>query len=297
MAAEFIDTPELLDTVHELYEGKWKLDLRCRRNAETRKSMAQFLFLFFRERAGGPDAGVARSYNFINSLFINAGHVEAALFLAILRNEVDEEFAGVFFKFRSDVEALLRAAGEALVRRESALALLEKLYLPDYPFLGELRAKLEAAVRAEDKRRALQQSMQARRPRPRPAKGEEEEPPRFLRSGDLLEALLANELRNRRIFLSGLAAEFRSADPENFGFVARKKFVSLARGILRRLGKKGDPRKALMKRQGFDPSVLSFSDAVHLSSKIKVRGEGEGAALSLLEALNASLAAPAGGGA
>ena len=260
--------------------------------------MGQFVFLFFRDKAESADAVVERSYNFINSLFICVGHVEVALFVSILRNEVEEEFAGVFFKVKCDIEDAFReaeteadAAGE-LIHAETAMAIVEQRYPVEYPFLGEIRSRVEAAVHEEGKRRALKESMMVKSKRPglklRAKAGEEEEPPKWLQFEDFVRIVMRSELKNRRIFTSYLASEFKKADSSNFGFVSRKKFISVARGIFRRLGKKVDPKKMLMKREGFDPFVVTFSDAVQMFEKKKIKHDN--VSHNLLEIMNLSIA-------
>lgn len=307
--AEFINTPELLDTIQEMYQAKHKFDLICQKNAESRKSMGQFIFLFFKDKHESSELTIEQSYNFINSIFINLSHVEVALFMSILRNEIEEEFAGVFYKVKCDIEDDFREmrpkedSGQAdklettdvldgFVRFETALAILDRRYPEEYPFLGEIRAQMEEAVREENKRKALKESMKVKSQKPklrlRVKKEEQEEPPKLFLFADFVKILMNFELKNHRIFLSFLASEFKNVDSDNFGFISRKKFISLVKGIFKKLNKKVDPKKMLMKRGGFDPFVVTFSETVKMFEKKKIKHENE--SFNLLEIINLSIA-------
>jgi hypothetical protein len=297
--------------VEDIYQEKYKFDIYCKKNAKSRKSMSQFLFLYFREKYDSNNPTIENAYNFINSLFINISNVDLVLFASILQNEIEEEYAGVYYQIKCNVQDLLikfykekydsekrneikndSDIMDGLIPFEVAMLIINNLYSSDHLFLNEIKNKIDEAVINANKKKTLTESMMTKTKKyisvEERKKQEEEEPPKFLLYSDLEKLILTFELQNHRVFLSFLSHEYKKVDIENFGFISRKKFISFARNLFKKLDKKIDSKKLLIRREGFDPFVITYSDIVKIFTKKKIKHKN--VFQNLVEIMNDSLA-------
>jgi hypothetical protein len=296
--AQYIHTPDLLDTIEDIYLEKYKFDIHCKKNAKSRNSMSQYLFLFFRNKSESNNQAIESVYNFINSLFINISNVDLALFASILQNEIEEEYAGVYYKIKAEVQDLLTKfykekyesekrpelkenadMMDGLIPFEVAMLIINNLYTSDHPFINEIKEKVDESVLNASKKKALTESMMSKSKKfkyvERKKKEEEEEPPKFLLYSELEKIILTFELKNHRIFLSYLSSEFKKIDLDNYGYISRKKFILFGKNLFKKLNKKVDSKKLLMRREGYDPFVITYSDIVKIFTKKKIKHKNE----------------------
>jgi hypothetical protein len=302
----FIQTDELLEIIYDIYKEKQTFDSFCKENNEPRKSMSQFVFLYFRNKHESNKDTIQKTYNFINSAFINASNLDVSVFISILQNEIEEEFFGAFNFLKCKLEDSIlkfyrKETGESsvtfenlleetngLIPYEVALKAVNQRYSSDHPFSADIHAKVNLAVEEAHKKQMLKDSMKTNsKMTRRERKKLEEEPPKFINYYDLERIIAKFEVQNHRVFLSLLSFEFKEFDQENYGFVDKKQFLKFAKGIFKKLGKKVDPRKMLGKVQGFDTSMITFSDVVRMFSKKKIKHKG--VFMNLIEILNESL--------
>lgn len=306
---EFIPTEELLDIIHDIYKEKQGFDKFCKENKESRKSMGQFLFLYFRDKYNSNNEAIQKAYNFINSMFINSSTLEVSMFMSILQHQIEEEYFGIFHYIKCTLEdsvlgsfhreeaqksmslAELLAESGGLVPAEVAKEALLRLYPADHPFTEKLNKDMAEAIKEAKKKKDLKDSMKPKKRfvgKKNKSKKEDEEEPKFIYYSDLENLILKFELNNHRIFLSYLRSEFRKVDLEKFGLIPRKQFLAFARGIFKKIDKKLEAKRLFEKIKGYDTDMIIFSDVVRMFSKKKIKHQGE--FMNLIEILNASLA-------
>ena len=302
---KFYQVEDLRDKIQSILQKKLKYDEACRREGGQRKSMAQFLFQFFRNEAERQTQVVEEVFNFIASLNVHRADPDTAMFTLILRNEIEEEFAEVHFQIKCRVEDLLRLqikkenpdiSGKSLtekveqakqgkIRRATALRIVEKMYGDDHPSREGIARKLGGSLPKSNRlkkfstynpRRKIARS-RSRKEKKATSRSESqfEDEEAMVTYSELERIVLMTEIKTHREFLKFVCFEFRKLDPSNFGFLSKAKFKSFLVGLFRKEKTDSDVKKLLKKREGFDPRSITFSDVIILLTNKTVNNGSE----------------------
>ncbi|KAG7387573.1 hypothetical protein PHYPSEUDO_013967 [Phytophthora pseudosyringae] len=261
---------QLVDLINCVYESKAKYDARAITAGAPRETMEQHLYTYLNTRFGLPKLIV----DYASAVWKAAEHFarrenDAAVFVALLRNRLDEGFLEIKKKLQSALVELLRAFFSAKypVKQGKAIAALvqsrtdgllheeEWRNLLTYLYEPQDSATLMRLVQQKaDKYQAAQ--VQGKKHQPN------EKPSLSLPFIDFEQVLYGYQLQGRLDLLEGFRRAFEELDTERVGVINRPRFVTLTR----RLAPTKSESAMAMLLETLDPlnhDVITFSDAAN----------------------------------
>ncbi|KAG7397965.1 hypothetical protein PHYBOEH_011894 [Phytophthora boehmeriae] len=261
---------QLVDLIQCVYASKVKYDARATTAGAPRETMEQHLYTYLNTRFGLPKLIV----DYASAVWKSAEHFarrenEAAVFVALLRNRLDEGFLEIKRKLQSAIVELLRVyftarfskkqgkAIAALVQNRIDGLLLEDEWRNLLTYLYEPRDSailLRLVQQKAEKYQALQSQHKKLQPN--------EKPSLALLFTDFEQVLYGYQLQGRLELLDNFRRAFEELDTDRVGIINRARFFSLSRRIAPM-----KPESAVTKMvETLDPfshDVITFSDAAN----------------------------------
>ncbi|TYZ64610.1 hypothetical protein PybrP1_008246 [[Pythium] brassicae (nom. inval.)] len=280
---------QLVDLIHCITASKLRSDTRALEVAGAgapRETMEQHMYAYLNQRFGLH----ALIVDYASAIWkgceaFAARENDAAVFLALLRSELDEGFLAVKTKLKQALVDLLRAYFQAAypLKQEVAIATLVQNRLQHLIFADEWHELLTYLYDAQDSATLLRLVQQKADERLRAASSQRAtrsssrsaasaSPPRLSLPFAVFEQVLFDyQLHGRIKLLEEFRAIFASFDKDRVGIVNHEAFVSIVRRIA---PKKSDAAidKLLEALDPFQHDVVTFSDAVScLMSDIRAK--------------------------
>lgn len=276
---KLLDLGKLRNLIYRIYGRKFKVDQDRKARRDFRQPMCQFVYEFFVDGHEKNNKAVNELYNFITSVKVNCVDSEIALFAMILRNEIEEEFALIFYQIKeriSDLKSLKAGESESRYDEEQdrvswslAMEIIDDMYGESHPNKAQIMQKIQKLFDGEKRKKKLSRSMKSNPKKPksklgpkgarakRPVSTEE-----FIYFYDLEKTILNQELKSHRIYLKALRIEFLKLDSENLGAIATNCFQELINNLFWNQRVKPYAVNFLKKRKEYSPESLAFSDVV-----------------------------------
>ncbi|KAE8912686.1 hypothetical protein PF005_g9386 [Phytophthora fragariae] len=261
---------QLVDLINCVYASKTKYDARATTAGAPRETMEQHLYTYLNTRFGLPKLIV----DYASAVWKAAEHFahrenDAAVFVALLRNRLDEGFLEIKRKLQSALVELLRAFFSAKYPKKQgkAIAALVQSRLDGLLHEEEWRNLLTYLYEPQDSatlKRLVQQKAEkyqaAQTQRKKLATNEK--PNLSLLFVDFEQVLYSYQLQGRLELLDGFRRAFEELDIERVGVINRPRFVTLARRLA-----PTKPESAvttlLETLDPFNHDVITFSDAAN----------------------------------
>ncbi|KAG2528581.1 hypothetical protein JM16_002653 [Phytophthora kernoviae] len=247
---------ELLDLIHCVYASKVKYDDRAITAGAPRETIEQHLYTYLNTRFGLPKLIV----DYASAVWKAAEHFarrenDAAVFVALLRNRLDEGFLDIKRKLQSAIVELLRAFFTARhpKKQGKAIAALVQNRMDDLLQEEEWRNLLTYLYEPQDSATLLRlvqqkaekyQTLQLQRQKPQP----NEKPSLALPFTDFEQVLYGYQLQGRLDLLDNFRRAFEELDTDRVGVIGRPECA------VTKLVETLDP---------FNHDVITFSDAAN----------------------------------
>ncbi|RLN50883.1 hypothetical protein BBJ29_001566 [Phytophthora kernoviae] len=247
---------QLLDLIHCVYASKVKYDDRAITAGAPRETMEQHLYTYLNTRFGLPKLIV----DYASAVWKAAEHFarrenDAAVFVALLRNRLDEGFLDIKRKLQSAIVELLRAFFTARhpKKQGKAIAALVQNRMDDLLQEEEWRNLLTYLYEPQDSATLLRlvqqkaekyQTLQLQRQKPQP----NEKPSLALPFTDFEQVLYGYQLQGRLDLLDNFRRAFEELDTDRVGVIGRPE------SVVTKLVETLDP---------FNHDVITFSDAAN----------------------------------
>ncbi|KAG2781329.1 hypothetical protein PC129_g12297 [Phytophthora cactorum] len=261
---------QLVDLINCVYASKAKYDVRATTGGAPRETMEQHLYTYLNTRFGLPKLIV----EYASAVWKAAEHFarrenDAAVFVALLRNRLDEGFLEIKKKLQSALIELLRAFFSAKypVKQGKAIAALVQSRIDGLLHEEEWRNVLTYLYEPQDSAKLLSlvqhkaekyQATQFQRQKPQPG----EKPNLSLLFADFEQVLYGYQLQGRLDLLEGFRRMFEELDPERVGVINRPRFGTLTR----RLAPTKSESTVTTLLEALDPfnhDMITFSDAAN----------------------------------
>ncbi|KAH7473913.1 uncharacterized protein KRP23_8051 [Phytophthora ramorum] len=230
---------QLVDLINCVYASKAKYDARATTAGAPRETMEQHLYTYLNTRFGLPKLIV----DYASAVWKAAEHFarrenDAAVFVALLRNRLDEGFLEIKRKLQSALVELLRAFFSAKhpIKQGKAIAALVQNRLDGLVLEEEWRNLLTYLYEPQDSAALMRlvqqkadkyQTTQKQGKKPQPG----EKPSLALPFTDFEQVLYGYQLQGRLDLLEGFRRAFEELDTERVGVINRVRFVSLTRRL------------------------------------------------------------------
>ena len=292
-----LEPGDLKTRIFDIYEHKMEEDEFRKTNHKNRIPMCQFAFTYFVQHCNGNNDRVNGLYNFINSIKVNCHDSEVALFALIMRNEIEEEFAEVFYQIKEQIEdlrnGLLKKRREKLsfdetgeIAYQVAVEIVDNLYNEINPHKKIILGKLKKIKDRLEKKIKLSRSMKnPTRQSKKKAKGspnKREKVKIFIPFEEFERLILNLELKSHSIYLKPLISEFRKLDPENHGTISSSNLQELINFLFKNEPVKPYAKNFLKGGKGYATEVITFSDVVLMFSREQMNSQFQ----NVLEIIN-----------
>ncbi|KAL3669852.1 hypothetical protein V7S43_005229 [Phytophthora oleae] len=258
---------QLVDLINCVYASKVKYDTRVTTASAPRETMEQHLYTYLNTRFGLPKLIV----DYASAVWKAAEHFarrdnDAAVFVALLRNGLDEGFLEIKRKLQSALVELLRAFFSAKypLKPGKAITALVQTRIEGQLHEEEWRNLLTYLYEPQDSAILLRLVQQkAEKYQSQGKKPQANEKQNFsLPFADFEQVLYGYQLQGRLDLLEGFRRAFEELDTERVGVINRTRFVTLTR----RLAPTKPESSITTLLETLDPfnhDVITFSDAAN----------------------------------
>ncbi|ETK74103.1 hypothetical protein F441_19435 [Phytophthora nicotianae CJ01A1] len=270
VAVRNLSLKQLVDLINCVYASKVKYDIRATTAGAPRETMEQHLYTYLNTRFGLPKLIVEHASAVWKAAeYFARRENDAAVFVALLRNRLDEGFLEIKKKLQSALVELLRAFFSAKypLKQGKAIAALVQTRIDGLIHEEEWRNVLTYLYEPQDSAKLLSlvqhkagkyQTTQIQRKKPQA----NEKPNLELPFADFEQVLYGYQLQGRLDLLEGFRRTFEELDTEHVGVITRARFVTLTRRLA--------PAKAestvttlVEALDPFNHDVITFSDAAN----------------------------------
>ncbi|GMF27356.1 unnamed protein product [Phytophthora fragariaefolia] len=211
---------QLVDLINCVYASKTKYDARATTAGAPRETMEQHLYTYLNTRFGLPKLIV----DYASAVWKAAEHFarrenDAAVFVALLRNRLDEGFLDIKRKLQSALVELLRAflSAKYPMKQGKAIAALVQSRLDGLLHEEEWRNILTYLYEPQDKKAEKYHAAQAQGKKSLPT----EKPSLSLPFVDFEQVLYGYQLQGRLELLDSFRRAFEELDTERVGVIGR----------------------------------------------------------------------------
>ncbi|OWZ21851.1 hypothetical protein PHMEG_0003527 [Phytophthora megakarya] len=261
---------QLVDVISCVYSSKAKYDTRATNSGAPRETMEQHMYTYLNTRFGLPKLIV----DYASAVWKAAEHFarhenDVAVFVALLRNRLDEGFLEIKRKLQSALVELLRAFFSARypMKQGKAIASLVQNRLDGLIHEEEWRNILTYLYEPQDSAklmRLVQQKAEKYQTAQTQAKKPQlnQKPSLSLPFADFEQVLYGYQLQGRLDLLEGFRRVFEELDTERVGVINRPRFVTLAQRVAPTKSE-GTVLTLLENLDPFNHDVITFSDAAN----------------------------------
>ncbi|KAK1931157.1 hypothetical protein P3T76_013346 [Phytophthora citrophthora] len=258
---------QLVDLINCVYASKVKYDIRATTASAPRETMEQHLYTYLNTRFGLPKLIV----DYASAVWKAAEYFarrdnDAAVFVALLRNRLDEGFLEIKRKLQSALVELLRAFFSAKypLKPGKAIAALVQTRIEGELHEEEWRNLLTYLYEPQDSAtllRLVQQKAEKYQTEGKKTQAKEKQN-LSLPFADFEQVLYSYQLQGRLDLLEGFRRAFEDLDTERVGVINRARFFTLTR----RLAPTKSESSITTLIETLDPfnhDVITFSDAAN----------------------------------